>query len=700
MMRRRWIALGAVGCLAAVVLADERRPPREARSANHRYILEIQPGRPGGAGRVGRDCRATLRERAEGRQASRRVWERAFVNDVAPQRAYVRDDGRFVVTLDEARLGGARHALVIYGQRGELLRHFVLTDLLGQEDWPHVQVQRPALEWLRDASCRFDDPTDEFVIELNWGRVVRIDLKTLQVVSAEGWGAALTTTGVPEEMLRLLMAHVALDTQPVASTAIAELSPADQARADAVTEALTATTEPAAEGATFEEIAVPPPPDAAPEPPVAPAPSTEVQAVSTGKAAPRFVPAPDPADRVDYVAWLNELGVVEGPDAAPLYDAAVAAYVDWEGDGELLRAAAQGDPDALASPEIAAWLEANFASLDMFREASRMPAKGWKYHSATGRMLDVLLPDLSPTRGLARASVVAGRQLAAVGETAEAAALYLDTLAAGAHTGDGFTLIENLVGVAMQDVAAEALLDLQTLSSAATLDQVALAAELEAAYRPTRPAHEAMEGERAFFLDTVQQMWDADPDTGDYVFNEQAARQLVAFTVNDPAEAESFIAAAEQSDFPSTVQLGEAYFDALEAAAKLPYPQAAQSLRQLENWLASDRESSPLLQHMVPALTRYHFIKTRAETTRRAVQLVTHLQAYRQQTGSYPESLDALGDAPFAIDPFSGAEFTYRVEADDFVLYSTGGNTLDDGGRHDPKGDTHDMVFWPRPAAR
>ena len=144
----RWTAGVAILLVTAAAVADGERPLREARSQNGRFVLRVEPGQPG---RAGRSCTATLFGESQSGRAGRRVWERALVNDAAPTHAAVRDDGRFVVTLDEYRRGGARNAVVIYGSEGELLRHFLLSDLLEKDDWPPVKVDRRELGWLTDA---------------------------------------------------------------------------------------------------------------------------------------------------------------------------------------------------------------------------------------------------------------------------------------------------------------------------------------------------------------------------------------------------------------------------------------------------------------------------------------------------------------------------------------------------------------------
>ncbi|MCK4342744.1 MAG: hypothetical protein KAY37_13585 [Phycisphaerae bacterium] len=730
MSKIAWCAAGLAILLGTEVAAAEgQRPLREVQSENKHFVLRIEPGRPG---RAGRSCQATLFKRSERNQRGRKVWERALVNDVAPMAAFIRNDGRFLVTLDEYRCGGARHALVVYGAQGQLLRHFLLQDLLSKSDWEHVKVSRREVSWLKDARCAFADEQGRFIIELKWGRTVRIDLKMLQVVGEDGRPAGGVLAAIPAEVLLELLGHLEKDGEQIIAerlAELAELSPEERAGAEAVAEQLSpedqaggleevaATEEEVPEVALADDAAVAELPaddvatvaeaPAGVEPEVVDAevspdvvPDVEERSAEVHIYAGLEIPAPNPADKTDYIAWVNELGVVEGPDAAPIYDAAVAQLVNPDEQKDVLRAASHGDQDALASPELAAWLAENGTALDTFREASRYPARSWEHHTESGAVFDILLPNLSPMRQLAYGAVAEGRFLAAEGRPAEAAERFLDTLAAGHHISQGFTLIEDLVGVAMQALATEALLDLVADPATAELDFMSLADEVEAAYSPARSSAVSIQGERAFFMDCTQRLWDVDPQTGRTVLNPEKAREFISMVGvedNDSPEGSSIMAEMLQADYEQTVADGDSYYDTLTTAVSLPYPEASRQLEELEAELVDNKDKSPLVRHLMPSLSRYHYIKVRGEANRRSALLVTNIQAYRQEYGEYPTALDVFAERDFAVDPFSNSGFIYRREGDSFVLYSTGGNLADDGGVHDRRGDTNDLVFWPRP---
>jgi hypothetical protein len=693
MSRFRLSAVGVAVMLATAASAAGPAPPRETRSDNGRFLLRVNPGHPG---RGGQSCQATLVERTEHGGAERKVWERALVNEISPAQVFVRDDGQFVVTLDELRRGGARNAVVIYGAQGELLRHFLLIDLLKRNDWPHVAASRREVVWLAGARAAFDTAANQFVIELGWGRSIRLDLKTLRVVGEPGGGDD-ELSDIPAAVLAQLFEQPeAVGSQPDRRpSGLTKLTPEEQAQTAAIARQLSGdgekpTTLPVGPTATAPtetaDVA-----ETAPEPAPSEAPVPAPAAVS--------VPQPNAADKVDFVAWLNRMGRLDGPDARPLYDTATRQLTPWVGSADLLAAAARGDPAALASPELAPWLDANAGALATFHKAAQYPAKGWHFESTDGAALSVTFPSLTPIRTLARATVVQGRQLAATGQGGEAAERYLDVLAAGAHTGSGLTLVENLVGMAMQAPAAEALLDLEASPAGATLDYAALSRDAEAAYQPTRAAVDAIQGERAFFMDSVQRVWDVDPQTGACTFNRAKADELLSLVEDgnaDPAGRQRDLDRVKEIGFEQTVALGAAYYEAMTAAMALPYPHAHPRVAEIEK-LLDDEEAHPLLRRLTPSLERYGFLKGRGEATRAATLLVTHLHAYRQEHGEYPASLDVFAGQNYAVDPFSGAPFIYRRRGDDFVLYSVGGNGVNDAGVHDRKGETNDLVFWPRP---
>ncbi len=721
MCRTTKLLLMLCGAIGAGVPAAPGAPLRKAESSNARFLLEVRPGRLGME--ATRGCKATLYDRGEGRPRPR--WSRYLANDAAPELAVVRDDGRFVVTLDEYQRGGARHAVVIYGERGELLRHFLLSDLLGPADWEHVRKSARKIEWLPGAEVAFDPQRDEFEIVLRHGRKIRIDLRTLTIV---GSASGQTAREIPSELSALLFdgedGTAELDEPVLAGIETpAEESAATDAAAELSAAADQAATEPDVPSAEFIE---PPSADeasaahlqeealeAADE--IAMGAEAEQQAgehlagddepVAVAAADEFEVPQPSLDEPVDYVAWLRSLAVTDGPSAVPYYQAAMDNFVAWDGAPELFDAALAGDPDALAAPEFQAWLAANRESINQYRSATEFAYRGMPCQSEDNRLISVLLPHLTQMRTLAKATVAQGKYYESAGDPTAAAERYLDVVAAGAQNGAAPTLIENLVGIAVQQLGSQALLDLQASAQADQVDYAALAERLEQRFGPIESTKHGLQGERAMLLDTTQHVFRRDPATGTEVLDVRQLQQILTLVspgggtdtggvldqVRGAMEMGQFAAAG----FDRSVAEANEYYDELTRRMSQPYPVAREQISDFEGTLQT--ATNPLLRRLTPSLAHAHFVQTRAETGRRAVRLSTQLRAYRQTHGRYPDSLDVFGDADYVIDPFTEAPFHYQPGDNDFLLYSAGGDGVDDGGVHDPKAQTNDYVFWPRP---
>lgn len=686
-LRRSLTSLLLLALVGSLCAAGER-PLRAARSENGRFRLRIHPGRPGNQGRP---CRAALFDRdSRGREP---VWAAELVNEIAPGRAFIRDDGRLVVTLDEFRRGGATHAVVIYGADGRCLREFGLRELLRGDDWRHVRRRDRAVEWLSGASFAFVVDPPHFVIRLRWGRQIRIDLTRLRVVDGErapACGPAESEAAASERVDAKIPAEI------LALLAEAATEPATQPTADDAAQQAAV----AAALAELERLARQAGIELAPAPEPAPAGGLQASFAGNSAAAGLPVPEPDPANPVDYLAWLAEQMRTEGPSAVPVYRAASEAYVPWTGDEELYDQALEGDPEALASPEVAAWLEANQDALANFRAATELEYRGSFENAESDSLIGVLLPRLASRRDLARAAIIEGKRLESAGRADAAASNYLDTLAAGTQTTQSPILIENLVGLAIQALAADRLLDCFAGPGGDGLDYVRLAAELEGRYQPARPVSETLQTERAMVLDLIQHVYEWNPETGCYRVSPDG---LARFGVSVGGVENSLLwgmsaFALGAIGFEKIVAQTNDHFDALTEAAMLPYPEATQHLSELEEEIGSPafRVRNPLLATLLPSVFRYKHVATRGATIRQATRLITNLKAYRQQYGKYPDSLDVFGDSEMVVDPFTGRRFVYRRVGDDFQLYSLGGNGVDDGGVHNWRGDSGDLVFWPR----
>ena len=114
-----------------------------------------------------------------------------------------------------------------------------------------------------------------------------------------------------------------------------------------------------------------------------------------------------------------------------------------------------------------------------------------------------------------------------------------------------------------------------------------------------------------------------------------------------------------------------------------------------------------LLKVLTPAFSRLYAINYQLKTDTQALITTIAVLRYSQEKGGYPAGLDELIAAGYLkelpMDPYSDKPLVYHGTDDGFTLYSVGKNFKDDDGEmsKDEKGrvrlwaDDGDAVFWP-----
>ncbi len=152
----------------------------EFPSENGKYLLRIEPhdawpNKPG-------HCRGTLHQIDAGVRTE--VWSRFLINNHAPVSVYVANSGNYVVTMDEWHHVGEL-PVVVYGNRGRLVRVHS-TDSLGLEnDSLHIAQSASSYWWNEDAKIFFDPDDEALLIQLHWGKLVMLNLKDGDVTNEE-----------------------------------------------------------------------------------------------------------------------------------------------------------------------------------------------------------------------------------------------------------------------------------------------------------------------------------------------------------------------------------------------------------------------------------------------------------------------------------------------------------------------------------
>jgi hypothetical protein len=367
-------------------------------------------------------------------------------------------------------------------------------------------------------------------------------------------------------------------------------------------------------------------------------------------------------------------------------------------------------------PHIAAWLKANEKPLALTVAATRRPEYfnplvSRQNEKGPGALIGALLPGVQKCRELANALAARAMLRVAEGKADEA---WQDLLAChrlGRLVARGATLIEALVGIAIEQIATQAdlaYLERANLTSGQIRDRLKDLQSLP----PLPPLADKLDlGERFLYLDCVQLVRRGGLGMMDILSGGPSVRKPTAAEV----WALGFV------DWSPALREGNRWYNRLAAAARLQgRAEREQALGRIEGelkalkkgatgpgnfaWRLAAGKDPPdqaagkavgdvLIGLLLPAVRKVQGAYDRAEQVQRNLRVAFALAAYRADRGRYPARLDELAPQYLAAVPgdvFSGKALVYRPADEGYLLYSVGANDKDEGGRwydDDPPGD-------------
>ncbi|MBI1918444.1 MAG: hypothetical protein HYS12_27450 [Planctomycetes bacterium] len=363
-------------------------------------------------------------------------------------------------------------------------------------------------------------------------------------------------------------------------------------------------------------------------------------------------------------------------------------------------------------PEIAAWLRANEKPLALVIEATKRPhyfnpLVPTKNKKGSSGLVGALLPGVQKCREFASALTARAMLNVSQGRPDDA---WQDLLAChrlGRLTARGGTLIEGLVGIAVDMVASKA--DLAFLDAAKPTEKQLRACLRDLQKLPPLPStvDEVDLGERFLFLDIITHR-------GGIQFLEGLSGGAPP-KVPDP-KAERLL---DDIDWDLVLRNANRWYDRMVAAMRVKdRPEREKKLSRIEEDLKglkksfTDRGSlaklllekdtpkargevfaDVLISQVVPAVRKVQEAHDRIEQAQANLHVAFALACYRSEHGRYPAKLDALAPkylAKVPSDLFSGKALIYHPDKDGYLLYSVGVNGKDEQGRSyedDPPGD-------------
>lgn len=414
--------------------------------------------------------------------------------------------------------------------------------------------------------------------------------------------------------------------------------------------------------------------------------------------------------------------VPEAERAWPLYREAI--FKLGRDDSFLIGMNVFAEPHSKQWPKLVAALERGEQSIDLAREAARKPALGfylgdpadnaaardadaeWILSSNSpvadenDQLVAALLPHAQVLRELARLLAADARRAAVAGDGRTVLADLTALMGMSQQIFEPHaTLVEQLVGIAIfgtaTDTAGRILADQPEALSEAQLRD--LAHEL-AAYRDGT-IHMDLTGERDMFYDALQRIY-TDDGKGRGRITAEGIRVLNGLASSappalNPDKSYSLLTnpgfAALVGTRQETRDLYDSLLDEMIAAHQGPPWRWDYDATHAADERLEAISSSPagklryfLTQLFLPGIGAVFSADQRAIQNRDAAEVAVALVLWHRRHGQWPESLDHLvPDLLPAVprDRFDGKPFRYAVRDGQPILYSTGIDHDDDGGR-------------------
>lgn len=369
----------------------------------------------------------------------------------------------------------------------------------------------------------------------------------------------------------------------------------------------------------------------------------------------------------------------------------------------------QGAWKASEHPNMAAWLKANEKPLALVLEASKRthyfsPLVPKRTEKGSSGLIGALLPSVQKCRELATA--LTARAMLRLGEGRSNDA-WQDLLAChrlGRLVAQGSTLIEALVGIAIDAIADKA--DLVFLDKADLKTEQIMACLQDLRKLPAMPpiADKVELGERFMFLDVVMML-----DRG-------GLEVLKGLESGAPKEPDTLTKMMDfllrnSLDWDPALRNANRWYDRLAKAMRgkdrtTRVKELNKIDKELKTLVVKTRKSmgtllailptkrnremigeqvgNILISLLMPAVHKVQDAHDRCQQLQSNLSLAFALAAYHRDHNRYPKELEALAPKyldKIPTDMFSGEALNYRLTANGYLLYSVGANGRDDDGR-------------------
>ena len=269
------------------------------------------------------------------------------------------------------------------------------------------------------------------------------------------------------------------------------------------------------------------------------------------------------------------------------------------------------------------------------------------------------------------------------------------------HVADQATLVESLVGMALESMALDAQAALLAHVDL-TRDQLAELRKRNHELASFPPAWKRLElGERLMFVDAV---------CSAAQLGAKSIKQFTGTIAEDSISTKAADALIGMTiDWDVALRKGNQWYDRIIAAAKIEDPKKqraaidevdreltklAASVKEMPAFVgavlsprkhASEKMAHVLLALLTPAINAVCNAENRIETRQQLLRVAIALHEYRAEHRKFPAALDDLKGKQLEsvpVDGFTASPFVYKPSESGYLLYSLGQNGRDDEGRN------------------
>lgn len=430
-----------------------------------------------------------------------------------------------------------------------------------------------------------------------------------------------------------------------------------------------------------------------------------------------------PQITTDYIAEANKLvrpaAADDSQNAAQFYQKAAKLIETQNKESSECLSKTFSEANETDIVQIRQWLDRNSEALNLIAQGTEK-LYYWRTYLPNDPndncMLGVLLPNLGEYRKLTGGLRWRAYLSAEDGQYEKAFADLLTAYKLGKHQKSKATLVENLVGMAIESLSMNACRTILSRHKIPADNLASFSNDLQSIVKDEDfTMVDSFEFGKLVIYDEIQRCFTSSRFGVDHLYLKRISGiDVVFFDTNWDGDGSTvgqlsgvFHILFTHPDKQETRLMADAYFDFWkEMVVKTPYELKG---RDLEKEVMALIKGNILLEMLAPAMEKISILAWRNKADVEGTLAILAIQRFRQEKGRLPGDLQELVSAGYLsslpMDPFSDKPLVYKKTENDFTLYSLGQDFDDDGGKMGVgKGSSKpnmwnaedgDAVFWP-----